>query len=686
MRSQFHVTPEQLAQLDGLDIDRVVSLLYETKGNPKELAKLADPGWLDRIVRGTGSIMANNLLWGWPSHVVNTVTSAYMSGIRPAERIVGSFFNGGGSAMRTRALREYRYMVSAMGDAWHAAVQAFKTGDSVLAPHETEWFKAARKTLDGAAPGTSGLNFVPMHTVGDAFKNLFTALDYSLRFPTRALGTVDEFIKQMSYRGYVQAEASMRAEEAGLTGGAFRDHVSRALDEAFDASYRATNEAALYEAQVRTFSQPLLRGTMGHSLQSAVATHPSLRAIFPFVRTPINVFRYSIKSMPGLNLLQREYREMIQGKMGPELQANAIGQMVMGSLALGIAGTLTADGKLTGVGPRDPKLRAALEAAGWKPYSFVRDNTDGSHSYVPFNRLDPVGLLFGIAADITEIALTNPEEEATVESLATALLIAITGNLGDKTYLQNISGFMRAATDPETSAAKWLGQVGESLIPFSSLLRQMNPDPYMREARTLVDHALDRMPGFSAKLPPRRDAFGDPVKVRTGLTFQDNADDIVDAEQMRLILETGGGVLPPSPRREDMDLRDLHVTVDGTERTAFDLLQELARKPKGAAETMKEALAREIVSERYRMAPDGDGDVKGTKLFILRGIVGKYREAAFKELVRTYPKEIGDPLARRALAAKEAWRTAKEREGASTSSLSQLRDLAASYGVTLSQR
>lgn len=684
MRGEFRVTPEQLSKLESLDIDRITSLLYESQGNPKKLAKMADPGWLDRVVRGTGSIMANNLLWGWPSHVVNTITSAYMAGIRPAERIVGSFFNGGGSAMRTRALREYRYMASSLGDAWHFGFKAFMSGDSVLAPHETEWFKVASKSMDGDV--AKATEFVPTRTVGDVFKNGFTALDAALRFPTRALGSVDEFIKQMSYRGYVQAEASIRADQLGLKGNAFKAYVEQALDESFDAAYRATDKDALYEAQVRTFSQPLLSKTLGSTLQNAVATHPSLRAIFPFVRTPINVFRYTIKNLPILNLAQKEYREMISGKMGAELQANAIGQMAIGSTALAVGGVLTADGKLTGGGPKDPSLRQALEATGWKPYSFVKENPDGSHTYVPFNRFDPAGLVFGIAADITEMMVTYPERNDEGENLAVAAAIAVAKNISDKTYLQNINAFMRAASDPEASFNKFAGQLGEGLIPFSSLLRQFNPDPYMREARSLVDNVLDRMPGFSDKLPPVRDPFGYPMKVRTGLVFQDNADDIVDAEQIRLFQETGSAVsLPTGYKREGLDLRDVHLTIDGKDRTAWDLLQEIAIKPNGATKTMKEAIAEEIKSKRYQMAPDGDGQTKGTKLFILRGIVGDYREAAYKQLVKQFPKEIGEPIARRSLEAREAWRQAKEKDQASTSQVDQLRDLAASYGIKIPQ-
>jgi hypothetical protein len=98
---------------------------------------------------------------------------------------------------------------------------------------------------------------------------------------------------------------------------------------------------------------------------------------------------------------------------------------------------------------------------------------------------------------------------------------------------------------------------------------------------------------------------------------------------------------------------------------------------------MKEALAKEITSKQYGMAPDGDGSTPGTKLFLLRGIVSKYREAGYKALIKAYPKEIGDPIARRSIAAKEAWKQAVEKKGTPQSQLGKLHDFAAGYGIQL---
>lgn len=358
--------------------------------------------------------------------------------------------------------------------------------------------------------------------------------------------------------------------------------------------------------------------------------------------------------------------------------------MFIGSLALVGAGMATSQGKMTGGGPNEPNLRKAMEATGWKPYSVVVPNGDGTHTYVPYNRFDPVGLLFGIAADVTEMMITYPDREDDADNIALAAVMAVVNNIKDKTYLQSMAAALDAITDPEKNATKWLGQVGESLIPFSSALRNANPDPYVREARSLMDHMIDRMPGFSQHQAPRRDPFGYPVKVQTGLVFQDNADDIVDAEQIRMIQETGRGIaIPTNYSREGIDLRDLAVErPDGTTTSAYDRLLEIAIQPQGFGKPMKEAVADVIRSETYQMAPDGDGGTKGTKLWLTQRIITKYREAAWKQLLREYPEEVGRPVGQRKADVLEAYRQ-KSANGASASSqtVSQVQGLLAGYGI-----
>src|SRR5690606_27762287 len=105
----------------------------------------------------------------------------------------------------------------------------------------------------------------------------------------------------------VQARASVKGTEAGLSGNELQDYVSQNLKDAFTPDGRALDNAAMREAQETTFQQELGEGTWGQSIQTFRANHPSVHFILPFVKTPVNVLRTAWNMTPGLNLLRNEY-------------------------------------------------------------------------------------------------------------------------------------------------------------------------------------------------------------------------------------------------------------------------------------------------------------------------------------------------------------------------------------------
>jgi hypothetical protein len=64
---------------------------------------------------------------------------------------------------------------------------------------------------------------------------------------------------------------------------------------------------------------------------------------------------------------------------------------------------------------------------------------------VQYKRLDPIGMIVGIGADISELTADAADEES--EQLAVAGVMALAQNLASKTYAQGIVEFI-AAIDP----------------------------------------------------------------------------------------------------------------------------------------------------------------------------------------------------------------------------------------------
>lgn len=637
MRKDFKVTPELVSKFEG-NTDALVEAIYHSKGDPKLLAKTLNPSAWQRFEDVFSHLITNGPLWYYPTHVINGIGNAYLLAARPSERVLGSLFMGAdGKAVRRQALKEYRATVAAAHDGWDAAMQAFMKGDSILAPHQG--------IVADAGIQSNSIPWVPVNDVADLAHNALLLANWrtATGLPTRFLGMVDEGIKTIRYRSVVQAKAAADAEDLGLSGSAAESFISQRLSDAFDDLGQAIDPISLREAQQTTLQAPLRQGTLGFGIQSMVQNQPLLRAIFTYVRTPINILRYGIRMTPGLQYAQQEFREMLSSPQ-PMVRAQARGQQMLGALWLAATAPFVINGQVTGGGPSDPKLRAELTAQGWRPYSLIYEGEDGKKSYLPLGRLDPPALAIGMMADLwdmhqhPELSGIKPAESG-FEALAAgmqAVAISLVKNVLNKTYLMQLDNTLRALREPDKQMGRFVGNIAANLIPGSSAFRGFNPDEFSREARSLLDNIKDDFPGFSETLEPRYDSLGDPIRVQRGLWADEmNPGDKVRGELQRLILETGKSLTPAAPMRDSqVDLRDFKLS-DG--RSAYSRLNEYISKPK-SGKPLVEALDSLMATPAYKKAPDGDGEAKGTKLWLINSIVQKYRQAAWLKVQAENPE------------------------------------------------
>lgn len=641
-RTQFRIKPGDLAKLGQMDPEKVVIIMEKAGGDPRKVSMLLNETWADRVMNQATFHLTNGLLWMWPTHLVNTTGNALMAFARPTEKLFGSAAlrlmtkdPGKAAELSTiarQSMKEYLYTVTSLADGWHNAVEAFRRGDSILNPHQTEFFDVGLTT--------EAMPWRPVQGINDIAYNTWASASYRniVGLPTRFLGAADEFFKVMRYRAVIQARASVEASDRGLTGMDAQRYIREALERAIDpATGRATDANVIREAQSVTFQQDLnyettIGGSFGKSIQSARKSSPALSIILPFVKTPVNVIRYGIKLTPGINMAQKEFRDAILGKAGAEAQAHAMGQMGMASMFGGLAAHLALTGQITGAGPDDYRLKQELLSTGWKPYAVRWQDEQGNTKYFTLGRFDPFGMAFGMVADIVENMQKNPDADYSAHM--TAVAVAIAKNLGEKTFLLNLNSAMEAFLDPERQLGKWLGRTAGSMLPGSSLMRGMNPDPYLREARTFVDGLIRGVPGLSTTLPLSMDVFGQPIERFVGVVDTQAGDDIVEAEHNRIMLQTDRGIGKPAPQFEGVDLRDITLS-DG--KNAYQRLQELSGQLPGVP-SLKEELAKLIQTDVYQDLPDGDSQVKGTRLNALGVVVGKYREKARKVLLSEYPE------------------------------------------------
>ncbi len=193
---------------------------------------------------------------------------------------------------------------------------------------------------------------------------------------------------------------------------------------------------------------------------------------------------------------------------------------------------------------------------------------------MPISNAEPGSTILGMVADYTQIL--NQLDQPSAGQAALALAFVISKDLGDKTYWQTLgdlidvgSGFARGSTPGKTPSQVALGPLITtlSLGPVMAGVARMI-DPIKREAKTVLDAYIARVPGYSKTLPPDTDAYGDHILppqavgpdwigIASPITVKPHTDDRVKLEGDRLQIgvpdfpwQIGGG-----KTRDDFDIR-----------------------------------------------------------------------------------------------------------------------------------
>lgn len=271
-----------------------------------------------------------------------------------------------------------------------------------------------------------------------------------------------------------------------------------------------------------TLERPFARlGMSGQRFQDVMMRIPALRLVAPFVRTPTNLLIFALERTPAA-LMSSQVRNALR-RGGPEASMT-MAKIQLGTGLLTTAALLASQGILTGRGPSNPKLRQQWLNTH-QPYSIKVGNT-----WQAYQRLDPYGMLLGLAADFQNLAGEmldqNPEG---ADRLAVAALAAIWTNLSSKTYVQGLSRLFDALNTSSPGATirdleRLTTNIAVGFIPFSGALGSATrATDNVRRRRdgvsffdTLYRTAAARIPGWAETLPPYRNVWGDPVLINGG--------------------------------------------------------------------------------------------------------------------------------------------------------------------------
>lgn len=576
----------------------------------KFVSKASDATTLDKLYE----VWINGLLSSPATHVVNIVSNIMTAGFSVSERKVASLIGGGRNIPRGEAEAQLAGMIAGARDGMRLGWNALKTGEPTdpLQKMEVENHRA----ITGEQLGLSGAAGRFADYTGEV-----------VRVPGRLLTAADEFFKAVGYRMELNAQAYRQAFNEGLDGDAAAARMMEIIENPPENIKMAATDAARYQTFTNRLPEAKMSwvaeiGQLAEKARHAPASGPYVRVIVPFVRTPTNIMSYLLERTPLAYTSQAVREDIAAGGARKDL---ALGKIVTGSMVMAVTAELAMAGQITGAGPTHPKMRNILRETGWQPYSIKVGDT-----YYAYNRLDPIGGLLGLAADMTEIMGQTTEAEAS--EVALAAVLSITQNMASKTYLSGVFDFVEAffgaSTDPEASNWKlnnWLNRLGGSMVPsfVAAIERQVSPE--ISATYDMIDRIKSRIPGMSEGLPPRRNIFGEVIVPSGGLgpdiispIYTNEAKDNPVADEMvRQQVPIG------MPRR----------TVNGVELDAEQYDQYILYYAgeglgKGIPK-LKTALGNLVKSAGYRTATDGPD---GGKSLLIRSIFANYRSAAQKKL------------------------------------------------------
>ena len=607
-------------------VRRAIENIKKGGGTLEEQARLIstldDPAQVAQFARNvkpatTGQklmeVWINALLSG-KALVVNPASNALVSAYTPVVRTVGAGISripgGGGETIAFReGLAQINGMIRSMRVASRDAWRIFLTDE--IPPH------LATTKIEGPVQKAIG-----------------GKLGKVVRLPGRVLQSQDAWFKIVNAGGEMEALAVRDAVKRGLKGDAFRQHVADVVanppKKLWDQAWKV--------ADTNTFTVPLkdqqgVTALTARLLQRGAAESSLVRFFFPFVRTPTNIFKYSAANSPIAPLLKDVRNQIAKG--GAD-RSEALARMAIGtSIGFG-AYELASSGRITGGGPADPARRRiwrmthepysvkvdgamgeALSAVA--PEGVLKQAADGGW-WVNYGRLEPLGSLFGGAADLFEISsnLTDKESEDFVEAATTVVATMFARQASQKTFINGATTLAKAATGEKRFIENLIEQSAGSVVPSGVAEIARANDPIVRDTRGAIDRMKSRLPGQSEELEPLLTLWGDDIKRGPGLInflspvyVNPQKQDPIATEMQRL------GVSPEMPERQ----------IGGVELTG----PQYTRYVKLAGQPAKEELTALVKSPAWRDFNDFDREE------IITEAIRSYRATARDMMLIEFP-------------------------------------------------
>lgn len=653
--------------------------------NPENKAKVIK-NWVDKQ-GGLTSYYVHNLLSGVGTLAKNVISGGINTIYFPAKKIVAGYL-GGGSPLSREGWNTYKSMVASWKESWDMCKAAFLNGDGKLSMMRDTMAIGEDEVFTGFREWK--FDFSTPEGIWHAVQNFHSLM-------TRAMGASDELMSQLNYRSIKRAktieQAKQLADKYGITDEAVISKIEDNLfDNAFDAAGRPMDVETLAEAKDILYQLPLngqmfdratgdmvqvrpqswVTGLAG-SLNTAAASNPLLKIMFPFVKTGANILQMSLEHNGIYAMLSKNQRELLLSQTREGALARS--QVAFGMFSLMSGCMMALGGMITGSAPTDANEKKALFATGWKPYSIRMGN-----KYVSYQGYEPLETILGFAADTVNIygSIVNSEDEAKWQKFSQRMISSLLNNFLDKAAFRTGLRQMAYLTSPDENGAdyaKALSQTAQGFLPDSSFIRNVSsvgkrdvtkPQGYERILSNYFNRGLGDY---------RRDAFGNRQD-NYGLIVTNAGDDNSDKPEYAELENLAQYGFNPS---------EITKTITGTKlqykefknpqtgRSVYDTMQEELSTLEIGGKTLQEAVRELVTSQEYDDLPLGV-DMNGykfsrsddTKLNAIRDIFTEYNDEALINVINEHGDEYFD---------KQGRTMSEATEEVNTNKLLQLNDL-----------
>jgi len=664
--------------------ERMIKLVKEhidpddPKGSFERLFKTAKKAQGKHFLDMPTEYWMNSILSGPKTQMVNIMGNALTQVMTTLEAVAGGIASGNTDVVK--AVLASWSDGEMFKEAAKFSKQAFKEQDNLLDPSNRAFEEGQRAAITGQRLQEGPLGNI----VSDSAKDSIDKYAQFIRLPSRLLLTSDEFFKQLAYRRAARLKAAMSgieqgirdpkglaahitktvdgivteggrmmseeglvreagiiADKKGLKGKEKADFIIKYKDDNFNPESSALMQYAAEEAQYLTFTKELQDKTLGKVLQEATNKLPYLRLVIPFVRTPTNILKFAFERTPFVIALKEE-RQKLRAEFNspdPILRARARGKVVTAGVTVGALIDVAYNNRefITGGGPSNEREKEALMATGWRPYSIKIGDT-----YFSYQRLDPLATPLGVVADIVETGVREEQDfnESWAEHKANALMLALTRNATNKSYLAGIQMWADALGDPDRYVEKLGRNYAGSLVP--NLISQMSDydTQAIKEARSVTD-VIKKKLGLRGSLDTKRNVLGEEYQAEqwmsTGfinpIQLSTKKDDPILNEMASL------NHAFRQPRPELGGQIDLLEYENDKGQSAHDRRLELLKVVKIGGLTLRQSLNKLIRSRAYqRLSNQSEPGLPSPRIGQINSLLSKYRKAALRETLREYPE------------------------------------------------